>query len=173
MAGTYPGDAMYRSEAQRARGGDGRSAADALEGRHARSVPSLIGELLRELRALARNEAQLARTEVGESLHRAQSGAGGLGVAAVLSLAGLVVLLQAATLGLDLWLQEPWLSALIVGGVTLLIGLSLAAWGRSRLKAENLSPRRTAESLQRDADLIRRERPGRSTGIGYDPEEVR
>jgi uncharacterized membrane protein YcjF (UPF0283 family) len=126
-------------------------------GGYTRGVGSLLGELLNELRALARNEVQLARTEMSERIHRAQSGAGGLGAAAVISIAGLVVLLQSATLGLNVWLQRGWLSALIVGGVTVLIGAIFAAWGRSRLRAESLAPRKSAESLQRDADLLRHE----------------
>jgi uncharacterized membrane protein YqjE len=126
-------------------------------GARTRGIGTLLGELMRELRSLARNEVELARTDIGERLSRAQSGAGGLGAAAVVAIPGLVMLLYSATLGLDVWLDRLWLSALISGAVALVIAAILASWGRRQLKAEQLAPRRTAESLQRDAEVLRRE----------------
>jgi uncharacterized membrane protein len=46
--------------------------------------------------------------------------------------------------------MEPWLAALIVGGVVTLIGVILVAMGKSRLNARNLQPTRTLATLQDD-----------------------
>ena len=43
---------------------------------------------------------------------------------ALLAFAGLIILLDAAVYGLDKAGLEPWLAALIVGGVVVVIGLA-------------------------------------------------
>ena len=49
----------------------------------------------------------------------------------------------------------PYWSALIAGGAALLVGVVLMLIGISRLKAENLMPRKTIEQLQRDASAAK------------------
>jgi hypothetical protein len=142
-------------------GGPPRSTAPPVEpGRPPRSerpIGALLSELVREMRQLVRKETHLARSELHEKLSQAGTGATSLGAGALVTFAGVLFLLQSAVLGLDLWLQTPWLSALIVGGAVALIGLVLLARGRSNLNAENLTPSHTARSLQRDAELVRQE----------------
>ena len=64
------------------------------------------------------------------------------------------MLLQA----LVVWLTElglaPALAALIVGGGVAIIALVLTYKGINALKASNLAPTRTVESLRRDAQMI-------------------
>jgi hypothetical protein len=61
-----------------------------------------------------------------------------------------------------------WLSAAIVGGTVLLIGLIVLARGRSNLKSENLTPERTLGSLRRDAEMARSEAERLRTREGDD-----
>lgn len=128
-----------------------------------RSVAALLGDLSREVRLLFRRESELARAELREKLGQAGSGATQLGTGAMVSFAGVLVLLAAAVLGLDVYLRQAWLSSLIVGGAVTLIGLIMLARARSNLRAEQLAPERTMTSVQRDAafarDQTRRETP--------------
>jgi len=67
-----------------------------------------------------------------------------------------VILLQAAVAGLTeaYGLKSYW-SALIVGGVVLIIGLILLLAGTSRLKLKNMMPNRTVHQLRRDASVAK------------------
>jgi len=118
-----------------------------------RSIGGLIGELMRELSALVRNEAELAKAEVSEKVTQVQSGIASLAIAAILLLVGLIVLMRAAVVGVGYLLppsMAPWLAPLIVGGVLALIGLILLMKGRSNLKSTNLTLERTTESMRKD-----------------------
>jgi len=121
-----------------------------------RSVGTLLRELSGEMSTLFRKESALARAELREKLDQVGSGAAEIGAGALLSFAGLLVLLDAAVIGLAR-VVPLWLSALIVGGAVLLIGLVVLARGRSNLRSEKLAPQRTIDSMRRDADLVRDE----------------
>ncbi len=114
-----------------------------------RSIGGLIKDLMQELSSLVRNEAELAKAEVSEKVAQVQSGVASLVVAAVLLLVGLIGLMEAAIYGLaQVW--PRWLAALVIGGAILIIGLIAFAIGRSNLKARNLAPQRSAESMRKD-----------------------
>jgi hypothetical protein len=118
-------------------------------------LPDLFADLITQLTTLFRKEVQLARTEVSEKITEAVMAIGFMIGGAVLLIAALVLLLQAAVDGLvHLGLDRAW-AALIVGGVVLLIGIVLVWLGSNRLKAENLAPRKTVDQLQRDAAMAK------------------
>jgi len=79
-----------------------------------------------------------------------------LGIAAVVLLAGLIILLEAAVYGIALVLPL-WAAALIIGGSVFIIGLILLLVARSKLKPRNLIPARTAESLSKDKAVAQEE----------------
>ena len=114
-----------------------------------RSLRDLFKELTREVSTLFRQEVALARSEISEDVSQVGSGISSLAVGGVIAFAGLLILLEAAVIGLAKVVQ-PWLAALIVGGVVVLIGVLLLLKGRSNLKMKNLMPRRTMESIQQD-----------------------
>jgi drug/metabolite transporter (DMT)-like permease len=118
---------------------------------HMRSVTELLGDLASQVSALFRKEIQLARAEVGEKIGEAGSSVGFLAAGGIMALAALIVLLFALVAGLVEMGLEAWLAGLIVGVVVALAGYALLRTGLSRLKASNLTPRRTAEQLSRDA----------------------
>jgi len=118
-------------------------------------LPDLFADLITQLTTLFRKEVQLARTEVSEKITEAVMAIGFMVGGAVLLIASLVLLLQAAVDGLvNLGLNRAW-AALILGGVVLLIGIVLVWLGSKRLKAENLAPRKTVDQLQRDAAMAK------------------
>ncbi len=115
---------------------------------------ALLSDLARDASTLVRQEVRLARAEINEKISNLRSGVMSLGAGALIAFAGLIILLEAAVYGLAIWL-DPWLSALIVGGVAVLIGVILLMVGRSNLSAERLTPHRTAESLRKDKELAK------------------
>lgn len=124
---------------------------------HHETTGKLITSLARDAGQLLRQEVELARAELGEKVDQVRKASGEVAGGAAIAHAGLLFLLLAAFLGLDLVVQEPWLSALIVGGVVTLIGLALLAAARRNLKATSLKLEKSARSLEEDAELARDE----------------
>ena len=120
-----------------------------------KTIGTLISDLTRDITTLFRQEIRLVKTEMTEKVEQAESGMTMLAVGGAVAYAGFLILLAAAVLGLSLYL-EPWLSALIVAAVALIIGLIMVVKGKSNLKARNLVPEKTVESLQRDKDLAQK-----------------
>lgn len=125
-----------------------------------KSLPALLADLSRETVDLMRREIALARAEASEKIGNAKAAATSMGGGAVLALAGVVVLLQAAVNGLALVLppeMAPWLAPLAVGVVALLLGWAMLKGGSAKLDGEHLKPERTMNSLRKDSALIQQE----------------
>jgi len=114
-----------------------------------RPLTGLLTELAQETTTLVRKEVELAKAEVSEKVSQATTGAISLAAGGMVAFAGVLFLLLAATYYLAT-LMEPWLAALIVGGVVTLIGIILVSMGKSKLSARNLQPNRTIATLQDD-----------------------
>lgn len=127
---------------------------------HERALPDgpglrrLVSEVIRNSADLVHNEVQLVKTEIGEKFSQVGAGAGSLAAGLVFANAALIVLLASAVIALS-QVMEGWLAALIVGVVTALVAAAFIARGRSNLKARNLAPRASVESLERDAHMMK------------------
>jgi len=121
-----------------------------------RNVPEIVADLFSQLATLVRKETELARAEISENVAGIGRTLGLVIGGAVLLIPALVILLQAAVAGLTeaYGLKSYW-SALIVGGVVLIIGLILLLAGTSRLKLKNMMPNRTVHQLRRDASVAK------------------
>ncbi|KAA0011929.1 phage holin family protein [Billgrantia pellis] len=120
------------------------------------SLGSLFTDLAREVTALVRKESELAKVEMSEKTSQIMGAIASIAMAGAVLLSGFLVLLAAAVFGLNTVLppeMTPWLSALIVGGVVVVIGLIMLQAGRKKLKKESLMPTRTMASLRRDKAL--------------------
>ena len=120
------------------------------------SLGSLLSSLTHEVTSLVRKEVELAKAEFSEKSSQAAKGVGAIAAAGGVLFCGFLVLLAAAVFGLNTVLPPdttPWLSALIVGGVVLLIGLIMLQSGRKKLRAQNLMPNRTLSSFRNDREL--------------------
>nr|WP_298415619.1 phage holin family protein [uncultured Halomonas sp.] len=117
------------------------------------SFGTLISSLTNEVTSLVRNEVDLAKAEMGQKVSQIGTGVGSIAAAGAVLMCGFLVLLAAAVFGLDTVLQTPWLSALIVGVIVVVIGFIMLQTGKKKLKATNLMPQRTISSVQKDADL--------------------
>jgi Putative Actinobacterial Holin-X, holin superfamily III len=120
-----------------------------------RSIPELAGSVFRQLAELMRTEGMLARTEMSEKMTHVGAGLGLLVSGAVLAMPALVILLSAAVAALIENGMAPYWASLLVGGLTLLLGLILLSLGANWLRAGNLVPGRTLQQLQYDANAAR------------------
>ena len=112
-----------------------------------RSLSGLFTELTRETATLFRQEIQLAKVELAEKARQAGSGAVITGVGAAFLFIGIQAVVAAAILGLAKVLDD-WLAAWVVGCVVLLAGAGLLARGLANLKRDNLTPKRTIDTLR-------------------------
>lgn len=118
------------------------------------SLQELVGDALRDTVDLARKELALFKAEMSENISGMLGGIAMFAVAGIFALASLIWLTQALVYGLDVLLHRPWLSALIVGALLLVVAGVFAMMGKSRLSAAHLAPDRTIKSLKRDGAML-------------------
>ena len=120
-----------------------------------RSVGELVQQLSQQTSTLVRQEMRLAQAELQEKGKRAGLGAGMFGGAGLVALYGVGALIAEAIMVLGTAL-EPWLAAVIVGVVLLLVAGLLALIGKSKVKqATPAKPEQALESVQRDIDEVK------------------
>jgi hypothetical protein len=122
--------------------------------RSGRPVAALLSDLAGETSTLVRQEIALFKAELSEKLTRMGVGAAALAAGGVIAFSGWLALVAAAILGLS-HVLAPWLSALIIGILVMGLAAGLALFGKSRLNADALVPRRTLNSLREDRAWIR------------------
>jgi hypothetical protein len=120
-----------------------------------RSLKDLIGDLSSSITTLFRKEIQLARAETSEKVTQVAVAIGSIAGGAILALAALIVLLQALVIALAAAGVPAGWASLIVGAVVAAIAYALIHKGTNDLKAGNLAPSRTVDSLKRDAQVAK------------------
>lgn len=114
------------------------------------SVPELVKALTEQTSRLARQEVELAKTELAAKGKRAGIGAGMFGGAGIFGFYTLGALTAAAILGLATAVAA-WLAALIVAVVLGAIGGSLALIGKENIeRATPPVPEQATESTKED-----------------------
>lgn len=126
---------------------------DAAEPR--RGIPELIGSVFRQITELMRTEGMLARSEMSEKVAHMGTGLGLIVGGAVLAMPALVILMQALATALVETGLPPYLASLIIGGLSLALGLTLLAMGANWLRSHSFAPQRTLQQLQYDANAAR------------------
>jgi hypothetical protein len=120
-----------------------------------RPIPEIFTDLIGQVTNLVRKESQLARAEISEKATRALAGMAMILLGAILLIPAMVVLLQAAVMGLISNGSDPTAAALIVGGAIFVIGMVLGLIGWSRVNVGSLVPDKTIDQLKRDAQVPR------------------
>ena len=115
----------------------------------AQSLGELFSRLTADLSKLVRDEVELAKVEINETVENARTAGISIGVAGFLGLMAFVMLSFAAAWGLAEVVPEG-VAFLIVGGAYGLVALALLALGRQRLKAVKPVPEQTVETLKED-----------------------
>jgi hypothetical protein len=120
-----------------------------------RSIGQLVSDLSEQTSQLVRAEIALAKAEVSAKAQVFGMGAGMVTAAGVLALYVLAAAIATAILGLStVW--APWLAALVVTGVLLLVTVILALIGiRAIKKASPPGPTRAKERLQEDVAALK------------------
>lgn len=122
-----------------------------------RSLGELLSELSRETGQLVRKEVELATTEMTAKARRAGAAVAVAAAGGALVHAGLLVLLAAIVIGLAQMGMSPWLSALIVAVVTMIVGYLLVNRGLGQLRRTSVAPTQAIESLKETATWTTRQ----------------
>ncbi len=132
------------------------------QGRDDRSLGDLLKELTGEIRDLFRKEVELARTETAEKASRLGNNAAAVLMGGAVVLVGGFVLMEAVVRGLTALLAQVmpldiavWLAPLIVGGALAAVGYGLFRKALVRLRAESLTPEKTKQTLQENAEWVK------------------
>jgi hypothetical protein len=126
--------------------------------RDGRSLAGLFSDLWRETTTLVHEEAELAKADMSEKVNQVMTGAGSIAAGGAVLFAGFLALLLAAINALAMVLPieyAPWLAPLVVGLVVMVIGYAVFAGGKRELKARNLKPTRSMESLRQDGRIVK------------------
>jgi predicted RND superfamily exporter protein len=118
-------------------------------GNETRPLGALVSDLLNDLSRLIREELQLARTEMRQSVREARSAAV---TSAVAGLAGFFVLLFASwalVQALDEWMPTGW-ATLLVAGIWLAVAVVAALMARQAWQQVDPVPHQTIETLKED-----------------------
>jgi hypothetical protein len=120
------------------------------------SLGDLFSRLSGDLSALMRDEVQLAKVEMTESVKQAARAGGMLGAAGFAGYMAIVLLSFALAWGLT-ELVPIGVAFLIVGIIWGAVGGVLFAAGRQRLKAAELKPEQTIETMQENVQWAKQQ----------------
>jgi membrane protein len=119
------------------------------------SVSELVGQASEQVSRLVRDEMRLAASELTEKGKRAGIGAGLLGGAGLFAWFGAAALITSAILALSLVLA-PWLAALLMGLVLLLIAGAVSLAGRKQIAdATPPIPEEATKSVKSDIAAVK------------------
>lgn len=118
------------------------------------SVGGLLRQLTHEVPSLITKELALAKAEMSESIRATKAGAGSVATGGAVLLGGFIVLLMSAVFALSN-VVEPWLAALIVGAVVVVIGMIMVSSGKKKFQASSFKPDRTIHSVNKDKEAVK------------------
>jgi uncharacterized membrane protein YqjE len=109
----------------------------------------LFSRLTEDLSTLVRDEVELAKVEINQSVENAKTAGVSIGAAGLLGLMAFVMLSFAAAWGLA-EVVPTGVAFVIVGAAYGLVALALLALGRQKIKAAKPVPEQTVETLKED-----------------------
>lgn len=119
-----------------------------------RSIGDVLSDLFRDGSELVRQEIELAKAEMRENISGLMKDGVGIAVGGAMAFVGLFALVAAAILALGL-VMPYWASALIVGGVLVLIGMIVVMSNVRAMRNTGIAPKQTMETLKEDARMVR------------------
>jgi hypothetical protein len=119
-------------------------------GGDAESLGELFSRLTADLSRLVRDEIELAKEEINDTVGKVKTAGVSIGAAGFLGIMAFVMLSFAAAWGLAEAVPAG-LAFLIVGGAYGLVAVALVGLGRQRLKTAKPVPEQTVETLKEDA----------------------
>lgn len=126
-----------------------------------RSAGDLLRELSNEASMLVRQEIDLAKLEMSETLNRMLKNIAWIAVGGAVAYAGFLALVQAAVNGLGIGMWQgislnwvAWLAPLIIGVVIAVIGYVMIQSAISSLKKQNIVPEKTLETMRENKQWL-------------------
>ncbi|MBT9371476.1 phage holin family protein [Rhizobium sp. CSW-27] len=128
-----------------------------------RPLSELVTGLVGDISGLFRKEINLAKAEASEKMSRAMGGVETLVAGVIIAIGAVGVLLAALVNGLTAFLvargmAEPnadAISAVVVGVIVTFVAWGLISRGLSTIRGNSLNLDRTANSLRRDAQVLK------------------
>jgi len=120
-----------------------------------KGVVDIAGDALKDMATLIHTELQLLRAEISEKLTFTALSAALIGAGALLLMATIVLLLQAAVTGLVAFGFSWTAATLTVALATLIVGAGLIWFGINRLSLARLAPSKTLDQLQKDSEIAK------------------
>lgn len=118
------------------------------------NIIETVKALVSDATLLMQQEARLARAEMGEKVEQVQLGLIAIVSGLLLAFCALLILLQALVVALAN-IMPASLAALLVGVVLAAIAFISVKSGAEQLKARNLMPNRTINSVRDSAETIK------------------
>jgi putative superfamily III holin-X len=112
-----------------------------------RSIPTVLHDIVDNLRDIVRSEFRLAKAELKEEASKAAKPTATFATGMVLGAYALGLFLLAGVYGLSIVLR-PWLAALLLGLLIASIAGVLLAFAGNKLKRFNPTPDKTIQSVQ-------------------------
>ena len=131
---------------------DNRTDRATTTGRTDDNVVDLLGRLTSQSAHLAQQQVNLVQAEMRESVADIQKSIASLLGAAVFGIAGLGVTLMGIAYLIGDAIDDRDLATLLVGLATLILAAILYGDARSKMKATNLKPERTIDTVKRTPD---------------------
>ena len=131
---------------------DNRTDRATTTGRTDDNVVDLLGRLTSQSAHLAQQQVNLVQAEMRESVADIQKSVASLLGAAVFGIAGLGVTLMGIAYLIGDAIDDRDLATLLVGLATLILAAILFGVARSKMKATNLKPERTIDTVERTPD---------------------
>lgn len=122
-----------------------------------KGVIDIAGEAFKDIGTLVQTEFQLLRAEISEKLAVSVLAVSLMAAGALLLMATIVLVLQAAITALVASGFSWPVAILLVAAASLLSGAGLVWLGINNLRLQRLAPSRTIAQLQKDADLAKKE----------------
>ncbi len=120
-----------------------------------RSLGEMFAELSRDTRTLIQQEVQLAKTELSEKASKMATGAALVVGGGLIAYGGLLAVVAAVVLILIALGLPPWAAAGLGGSLVAGLGYMLIRSGLAALRAQELTPRKTIETLKEDAQWLK------------------
>jgi hypothetical protein len=120
-----------------------------------RTLGEMFAEFSREARSLVQQEIQLAKAEVAEKASKMKTGLGFVVGGGLLVYGGFLAVIAASVLILIRVGLPPWAGALLGGLLLTGTGYAFIQSGLARLRPEEMTPRRTIETLKEDAQWLK------------------
>jgi flagellar motor component MotA len=112
-----------------------------------RPISSILQDMLKNLSEIIRSEIQLAQAELRQEAREMARAGTYLAAAGVFGFLTLGFFLLSAVYALAT-VMPAWLAAILVGVLTGVVATALLVMGRRRLKATNLKPEKTIQTLE-------------------------